>query len=95
LRLFADLMQSTRGLRRPGSAATDIAYVACGRFEAFYEYGLQPWDVAAGIIIVREAGGSVTTFTGEDPGISGARFVCSNANIHDELLEKIQHHFPL
>ncbi len=95
LRLFADLMQSTRGLRRPGSAATDIAYVACGRFEAFYEYGLHPWDVAAGIILVREAGGCVTTFMGDDPGISGARFVCSNARIHNELLEKIQHHFPL
>jgi myo-inositol-1(or 4)-monophosphatase len=58
-------MQNTHGLRRLGSAATDLAYVACGRFEGFYEYCLQPWDVAAGAFLVQQAGGKVTDFNGD------------------------------
>ena len=56
----------THGIRRLGSAAIDLAYVACGRFEVFYEYGLHPWDIAAGIILVREAGGRVSDFSGNE-----------------------------
>ena len=62
--LFRYFMEHTHGLRRFGSAAVDLAYVACGRGEGFYEYGLSEWDVAAGAIIVREAGGKVTDFKG-------------------------------
>ena len=62
LDLFEDLMRNSRGIRRLGSAAVDLAYVACGRFDLFYEYGLKPWDVAAGTLIVQQAGGKVTDF---------------------------------
>ena len=55
-------MKNCHGVRRVGSAATDLAYVACGRYEGFFEFNLKPWDVAAGIIIVKEAGGTVTDF---------------------------------
>ncbi len=60
LATLGQFMRATRGIRRPGSAAADLAYVACGRFEAFFEAGLAPWDVAAGIVLVREGGGRVT-----------------------------------
>jgi fructose-1,6-bisphosphatase/inositol monophosphatase family enzyme len=63
LELFKDLMKTSRGLRRLGSAAVDLAYIAAGRFEVFYEYGLNPWDVAAGALIVQQAGGKVTDFS--------------------------------
>lgn len=87
--LLRELMHRTRGIRRLGSAAADLAYVACGRFEAFYEYGLNPWDVAAGALIVREAGGRVTDFNGEDNWFTGEEIVAGNGAIHQELLELI------
>ena len=62
--LFTELMKSCHGLRRLGSAAVDLAYTACGRFDAYYEYNLNAWDVAAGILIVRQAGGDVVNFKG-------------------------------
>lgn len=65
LELLKECMQTTRGLRRMGSAAIDLAYVACGRFDAFFEMNLSPWDIAAGILLVREAGGKVTDFQGQ------------------------------
>ena len=64
LRILEKLMHQTHGLRRMGSAAIDLAYVACGRFEGFYEYNLHAWDMAAGVLLVREAGGIVTDFEG-------------------------------
>lgn len=85
LALFKHLMQHSRGLRRPGSAATDLAYVACGRFDGFFEYGLGPWDVAAGTIIVREAGGLVGDFLGRDDAIFSRQCVASNSFIFEEL----------
>ncbi|MCU0435298.1 MAG: inositol monophosphatase [Bacteroidia bacterium] len=94
LALFEDLLQNSTGLRRPGSAATDMAYVACGRFDAFYEYGLHSWDVAAGIILIEEAGGVVTDFEGKPNPLSGSRIVCGTPGVHAELLEKIKHYFP-
>ena len=63
LKILNEFMQSTHGLRRMGSAAVDLAYVACGRFEGFFEYNLNAWDVAAGSLIVKEAGGEVTDFS--------------------------------
>lgn len=91
--LFKELMQSTRGVRRLGSAAVDLAYVACGRFELFYEYGLHPWDVAAGVLIVERAGGNITTFKGDDDFIFGREIVASNGNVHDEFMTKVRTFF--
>lgn len=93
LALFKDLMQNSRGVRRLGSAAVDLAYVACGRFELFYEYGLNPWDVAAGALIVERAGGKITTFDGKNDFIFGKEIVASNQKIHDEFLVKAKIHF--
>lgn len=90
LALFKHLMQHSRGIRRLGSAATDMAYVACGRFEAFYEYGLSPWDVAAGIIIVQEAGGQISDFSGGDTYLFGKEMVCSNTKTHSQLMEAVR-----
>ena len=73
-------MEYSHGLRRLGSAATDLAYVACGRVDAFYEYGLSPWDVAAGAFIVEEAGGLVCDFNGEDNYIFGKEIISANAH---------------
>jgi myo-inositol-1(or 4)-monophosphatase len=91
--LFSDVQKSSVGIRRPGSAATDIAYVACGRFDAYYEYGIHAWDVAAGVILVQEAGGVVTDFNGGTDYVFGERFVCGNKQIHEELLVKITTYF--
>jgi myo-inositol-1(or 4)-monophosphatase len=78
-------MRNSHGLRRLGSAATDLVYVACGRFDAFYEYGLSPWDVAAGAFIVERAGGKVCDFTGGSNFIFGGEIVATNNSIHAEF----------
>lgn len=88
--LLRELMHRTRGIRRLGSAAADLAYVACGRFEAFYEYGLNSWDVAAGVILVREAGGKVSGFKPSKDPVFDEEIVASNSAIHAELLEVIE-----
>jgi len=90
LKLFRHFMQHSHGLRRPGSAATDLAYVACGRFDGFYEYSLSPWDVAAGAFIVERAGGKVSDFSGGDNYLFGKEMVAGNAKIFDELLETVK-----
>ena len=94
IQLFRKLIRGTRGLRRLGSAALDMAWTACGRLEGFYEYGLNPWDVAAGSIIVQEAGGMVTEFNGGDNFIFGEDLVCTNAIVHSEMLDVIKKFFP-
>jgi len=86
-------MHNSRGVRRIGSAAIDLAYVACGRFEAFYEYSLNPWDVAAGALIVKEAGGSVTDFQGGKNYLFGSEIIASNKYMEAELLDKIKGSF--
>jgi myo-inositol-1(or 4)-monophosphatase len=86
-------MKSTHGLRRLGSAAVDLAYTACGRFDGFYEYGLNPWDVAAGAIIVEEAGGLVSDFSGQDNYIFGEEIMASTPLIYNEFLKIIKRHF--
>ena len=91
--LFTWCMRSTRGLRRLGSAAIDLAYVACGRFEGFYEYGLNAWDVAAGVLIVEEAGGKVTDFTNGKDYIFGRELVATNKKIHDRFLVQVEASF--
>ena len=87
------LMHNSRGVRRIGSAAIDLAYVACGRFDAFYEYSLNPWDVAAGAIIVMEAGGSVKDFKGGENYMFGREILASNLYVEIELLDKIKQSF--
>ena len=81
--------EHAQGIRRLGSAATDLAYVACGRFEGFYEYGLHPWDIAAGIILVREAGGRVSDFSGNEKKLSGDEIVASSSLVFTEFLESV------
>ena len=91
--LLRALMHNSRGIRRLGSAAADLAYVACGRFEAFYEYGLNPWDVAAGALLVKEAGGTVTDFRNGQEHLFGEEIVASNGHIHNELIGPIAKFF--
>ncbi|HEY0978279.1 MAG TPA: inositol monophosphatase family protein [Flavobacteriales bacterium] len=91
--LLRDLMHRSRGIRRLGSAAADLAYVACGRFEAFYEYGLNAWDVAAGILIVQEAGGHVTDFKEGSAYLFGEEIIASNGHIHQELHDVVERSF--
>ncbi len=81
--------KTTHGIRRLGSAAIDMAYVACGRFETFYEYGLNPWDIAAATIIVREAGGKVSDFRGNEKKLSGSDVIASNNFLYSEFLETV------
>jgi myo-inositol-1(or 4)-monophosphatase len=82
-------MKTSHGIRRLGSAATDLAYLACGRFEAFYEYGLNPWDVAAGAFLVQQAGGKVCDFRGTDNWLFGKEIIASNSLIFNEFYETI------
>ena len=83
-------MKNSHGLRRLGSAATDIAYVACGRYDAFYEYGLSPWDIAAGLLLVKEAGGKVSNFKGREDPLFQEDVICSNSRCHSEFQETIE-----
>lgn len=85
-------MRNSHGLRRLGSAAADLAYVAAGRFEAFYEHALHSWDVAAGIIIIKQAGGKVSDFNGGDNYLFGGEMVACNANYFDEFYEIVHKH---
>ncbi|WP_018621437.1 inositol monophosphatase family protein [Spirosoma luteum] len=92
LRILETLMQQTHGLRRLGSAAIDLAYVAAGRFEAFYEYNLNSWDMAAGVLLVREAGGLVTDFEGGDEFLFRGDVIAS-CGVHPELIGVIQEYW--
>ncbi|MGD2104546.1 MAG: inositol monophosphatase family protein [Anaerolineae bacterium] len=83
-------LRRSQGVRRAGAAVLDLSYVACGRLDGFWEIRLHPWDVAAGILIVREAGGIATDFAGELECVSGRRIVASNGHIHDQLLRVLK-----
>ena len=89
MNLLTYLVKNTHGLRRLGSASIDLAYVACGRFELFFEYDLKLWDIAAGMLLVREAGGRFSDFSGNMNGLTGDETVASNALIYDEIIEII------
>jgi myo-inositol-1(or 4)-monophosphatase len=93
LNLFRYLMEHSHGLRRLGSAAADLAYVACGRFEGFYEYGLSPWDVAAGSILVKNAGGTVSDFSSGNNYIFGKEIVTTNGLICNEFMKVLKERF--
>src|SRR5687768_16390891 len=87
--LFGLFLLRARAVRRLGSAALDLCYVAAGRFDAFWEQHLKPWDVAAGALIVSEAGGRITGMDGSPFDIVAAHLVASNGNVHDEMLALI------
>jgi myo-inositol-1(or 4)-monophosphatase len=85
--LLTWLCKHSHGIRRLGSASIDLAYVACGRFEVFFEYGLHPWDIAAGVIILREAGGKISDFSGGERNLNGDEIVAANSHVYPEILE--------
>jgi myo-inositol-1(or 4)-monophosphatase len=84
------LMQQTAGLRRAGAASLDLCDVACGRYEAFWEYQLAPWDVAAGILIIREAGGIATDLDGKPAPVAKGPIVAGNPSMHEWLLQQLR-----
>ncbi len=93
MNVLKELMQHTHGLRRLGSAAIDLAYVACGKFEGFFEYGLHPWDVAGGAYIIKQAGGRVTTFNGDNAYLFGKTIVAANPSIFTAFFTIIHTNF--
>jgi len=85
LQYYGDFTQRSHGVRRDGSAALDLASIAAGRFDGFWEFGLQKWDVAAGVLLIREAGGKVTDFAGNPYQLGGSAILATNGLIHEEM----------
>lgn len=83
---FTDFIKKAQSIRRPGSAVLDLCYVALGRFDGFWELKLQPWDVAAGILLIEEAGGKVTGISGEKYSIYSKNILASNGFIHQDMI---------
>lgn len=94
LELFCVLMDQTQGPRRPGSAAYDLICIASGRCDGYYVYGLSPWDVAAGGLIIQEAGGLITDWKGSDNWLTGERLIAGNKVMHNFLSEKLKEYIP-
>jgi myo-inositol-1(or 4)-monophosphatase len=93
MKIFSGLMQKCHGLRRIGSAAVDLAYVACGRFDGYFEYNLNDYDMAAGVLLVREAGGYAFDFSGGDQPLAKREVIATNALISEELVSYITKNF--
>ena len=91
--MLKDVIHDSAGIRRAGSAAIDLAYTACGRFDAFWEYKLFPWDYSAGVLLVREAGGIVTGFSGNSDVSAHHSIIAGSPVTHPLLLEKAKKHF--
>ena len=91
---LAAVLAEVQGVRRFGSAALDLAWVACGRYDAYWEYGLAPWDAAAGSLLVREAGGEVTDHDGGRHGLDSPAIVSSNGRIHEGLRQIVADRLP-
>jgi myo-inositol-1(or 4)-monophosphatase len=94
LAMFRELIQKTAGIRRPGAAALDLAYVACGRLDGFWEMGLQPWDMAGGSLLIQEAGGLVSDLAGEGAWLETGNVVAGTPKVFGQLLPVIQAHRP-
>jgi myo-inositol-1(or 4)-monophosphatase len=94
LAILRDMMKSAAGVRREGSAALDLAYVAAGRLDGFWEFGLAPWDMAAGALMITEAGGLVGDLAGEDRYLETGNIVCGNPKVFVELLKAVEPHLP-
>jgi myo-inositol-1(or 4)-monophosphatase len=90
LEVLGPIMDRTAGLRRFGAASLDLAYVAAGRFDAFWEFGLSPWDVAAGMLLVREAGGMVSEIDGRSDPLNGGTILASNSELNDTVRRILQ-----
>jgi len=86
IHFYQEFTLRSHGVRRAGSAALDLAYIACGRFEAFWEFNLNPWDTAAGFLLVEESGGRITDFSGGPFRLDSREVLASNGLIHDELV---------
>jgi myo-inositol-1(or 4)-monophosphatase len=86
IHFYHEFTMRSHGVRRAGSAALDLAYVACGRMDAFWEFNLNPWDTAAGILLVEEAGGRVTGFAGAQARLASDEILATNGRIHEELI---------
>ncbi len=84
------ITSGTAGVRRPGSAALDFAWLACGRYDGFWEYGLAPWDIAAGALMVQESGGIITDLSGTDKHLESGNVVAGNPHVHHQLQSLIQ-----
>jgi len=90
--IFKDVMQKTAGLRRPGAASLDLAWTAAGRYDGFFETGLKPWDIAAGALLILEAGGMVGDLQGKDGYLKSGHICAGNPDIHPQLLQVIEPH---
>src|SRR5512134_428468 len=90
VRMFRSVTEHTAGIRRPGAAALDLAYVASGRLDGFWEIGLSPWDMAAGSLLILEAGGLVSDFAGEPGYLEDGRIVCGTPKVFTALLQLVQ-----
>jgi len=90
LRMFRNVTMAASGIRRPGAAALDLAWVACGRIDAFWEIGLSPWDMAAGALLVREAGGLIGDLDGNDGYLDSGRVVATNAKLFSAFLQLLK-----
>ncbi|MBS1270275.1 MAG: Inositol-1-monophosphatase [Gammaproteobacteria bacterium] len=93
LKTLKELLPRTHGIRRPGAATLDLAYVACGRLDGFWETGLKPWDMAGGCLLIREAGGLVSDLNNERDFIESGEIVAGNPYIHPLLLSVVQKHY--
>jgi myo-inositol-1(or 4)-monophosphatase len=87
---FVNLLMKAQGIRRLGSAAVDLCYVACGRFDGFWEVSLNPWDMAAGVLLVQEAGGRFTDFHGKPSSIYAKQVLATNGLVHDKVVEILE-----
>jgi len=90
LRIFKRITEETAGIRRPGAAALDLAYVAAGRLDGFWEFGLSPWDMAAGALLILEAGGFIADLDGEGNYLTSGNVVCGSPKVFPQLLKLIQ-----
>ena len=92
IKALREFMKSTRGIRRLGSAAVDLSYVAAGRFDGFYEHALHAWDVAAGVFILKQAGGKISDFNGRENWLFGGEIIAASNNYFDEFYKIINKH---
>jgi len=90
LKMFKKILPQVSGIRRPGAAALDLAYLAAGRLDGFWEINLSPWDIAAGVLLIKEAGGTVSDFAGKDGYLTSGDITAGNLKIHEKLLALIQ-----
>jgi myo-inositol-1(or 4)-monophosphatase len=87
---FQRITKESHGVRRIGSGALDLCYVACGRLEGFWEKPINPWDIAAGVLILQEAGGQVSGVSGQELDLFAGEVVGTNGKLHNELIERLQ-----